>query len=217
MKRPYYQDNFVTIYHGDAREVAEEIDEPSLIVCDPPYGRNCDLNTAGERIVGDHSTDLRDWLIARFPAADKMIFGSPLVRSPDCSLKLIWDKSELTGMGNLQLPWKLTHEEIYVFGSSFMASRRGGSVLDFPLRPAWTNHPDAVSGEHPNEKPVSLMVYLLSCCDPARIPVDYFCGIGSTLRAAKDLGRKAIGIEIEERYCEIAARRMGQEVLSFGG
>ena len=68
---------------------------------------------------------------------------------------------------------------------------------------------------HPNEKPVSLMRYLLTKHD-GEIILDPFMGSGTTLRAAKDLGRRAIGIEIEERYAEIAAKRLAQEVLPFG-
>jgi site-specific DNA-methyltransferase (adenine-specific) len=67
---------------------------------------------------------------------------------------------------------------------------------------------------HPTPKPEDLMRWLITKCPPG-VVADPFMGSGSTLRAAKDLGRKAIGIEVDERYCEVAARRMGQEVLAL--
>jgi DNA modification methylase len=70
--------------------------------------------------------------------------------------------------------------------------------------------------EHQTVKPIKLMSELVSLfTNPGETIIDPFMGTGTTLRAAKDLGRKAIGIEIEERYCEIAAKRMAQEVFSF--
>ncbi len=76
---------------------------------------------------------------------------------------------------------------------------------------------NAITGErtHPTQKPVSLMSWCLSFFPAAQVISDPFMGSGTTLRAAKDLGRKAIGIEIEERYCEIAVKRMAQEVLEL--
>lgn len=73
-----------------------------------------------------------------------------------------------------------------------------------------------VNSEHPTGKPLRLITQLVTLfSDPGELILDPFMGSGTTLRAAKDLGRRAIGIEIEERYCEIAVKRLAQEVLSF--
>lgn len=69
---------------------------------------------------------------------------------------------------------------------------------------------------HPTQKPTPVMTWTLGFVDPEALVLDPFMGSGTTLRAAKDLGRQAIGIEAEERYCEVAAKRLAQEVLDFG-
>lgn len=215
MKRPYYSHAGIEIYHGDCREILAELfplPSQTFIVCDPPYGLNVELLRRNQRIIGDEDCQLRDWIVALpFP---KLLFGSPAVPRPDCKAVLVWDKSELTGMGDLNFPWKRTHEEIYVIGEGFASPRRKGSVLRYPLRPEWSNHPDAVTGLHPTEKPIGLMVDLLECCPWPRI-LDPTCGSCSTLVAAKLTNKQAIGIEISEEYCEIGAKRLSQETLQF--
>jgi DNA modification methylase len=119
---------------------------------------------------------------------------------------LTWDKGDWPGMGDLKLPWGPSTEEIYVLGSGF-TGKRGGSVVRC----------DRLTGEliHPNEKPVELLGKLIERCPPGLI-ADPFMGSGTTLVAAKLLGRPAIGVEVDERYCELAANRLAQGVL-FGG
>jgi DNA modification methylase len=121
---------------------------------------------------------------------------------------LTWDKGDWPGMGDLTLPWGPSTEEIYVLGSGF-TGKRGGSIVRDPSRPTGT------TALHPSEKPIGLMELLLRRC-PLGTVLDPFAGSGTTLVAAKNLGRRAIGIEIEERYCEIAACRLDQGVLELG-
>ena len=108
-------------------------------------------------------------------------------------------------MGDLSFPWGPSHEEIYIIGEGF-AGPRMGTVL----------RRDRIggNGDHPTEKPLSVLKRLIERC-PSGGVVDPFMGVGSTLVAAKEMQRQAIGIEIEERYCEIAAKRLSQEVLDF--
>lgn len=128
---------------------------------------------------------------------------------------LTWEKGEHVGMGDLSLPWKPNTEEIYVLGSGFVG-KRTGSVLK-SLAIAGTVGQGALgTRHHPTEKPEALMAALITKCPPGTI-ADPFAGSGSTLVAAKSLGRRAIGVELEERYCEIAAKRLSQDVLDFTG
>jgi DNA modification methylase len=211
----YYEDDACTIYHGDCRELLPTL-TADVLVTDPPYG--FDYTTGRPRAEGnarsirnDHDVSIRsavlDWWADRGPA---LVFGSWRVPKPAGTKGvLVWDKGGALGMGDLSMPWKFDHEDIYVLGSGFVGRRDCGSVLRHP--PV-----QSVARAHPNEKPVGLMSALLAKCPPGTV-LDPCMGVGSVLRAAKARGRHSIGIEIEERYCEVAAKRLAQEVLDFGG
>ena len=137
---------------------------------------------------------------------------------------MVWDKGDSPGMGALDLPWGLSHEEIYIIGNGWPKlpnggrRREGGTPRRDPsiIRATLLNSQAADRPDHPTPKPVALMSALIAKCPPGVI-ADPFAGSGSTGVAAKALGRKAILVELEERYCEIAARRLAQDVLDFGG
>ena len=121
---------------------------------------------------------------------------------------LVWDTKGALGMGDLSLPWKPSHQEIYVLGSGFAGHRDSDVLSCAPIQSM------AVNGRlHPHEKPVALMSELVRKCPPPSWIIDPFAGVGSTLVAAKQLGRAALGVELDEAYCEIAAKRLAQGVL----
>lgn len=230
--QPYYERDGVTIYHGDCREVLPTLprDSVDLLLTDPPYGVNWSGTTRQATsplglLVGDDGTlDVPEiialalrvlvnhrhlYVFGRFDFAKLPIGGHA---------ELIWDK-EIPGPA-APAPWQYQHEYIY-FGvkSRIPAGRargdgngaarlRRGTVLRF-------KRPNALGAQrHPTEKPVPLLCELIeSSSKRGETVLDPFVGIGSTLVAALIEGRRAIGIEIEERYCAIAAERLSQQVL----
>lgn len=209
---PYYQDDLVTLYHGDCREMDLSGD---VLVTDPPYGVSHSSNRPGAprrgvTISGDGSVEARDTVLDIWFPRPFIVFGTCRVRQPqNVRGTLVWDKGGHVGMGDLSFPWKQNWEHIYIGGDGF-AGRRGSGVLRFNALPPWGG-----VIEHPHQKPVELLRELIRKCPPGTI-LDPFAGSGTTLQAAKDLGRRVVGIEIEERYCEIAARRCSQEVFDVG-
>jgi site-specific DNA-methyltransferase (adenine-specific) len=211
---PYYDDGKgIVIYLGDCRDILPHL-TTDIIVTDPPYGILLNSSRNGRHgdcgVANDRDTSMRQWVIEWAGECAMLIFGSPRVPRPlNIRAVLVWDKGEHVGMGDLDFPWKPNWEEIYVLGSGFEGPRTTSVLRHL-----------AISGcvgtrtwrHHPTEKPESLMSDLIRKC-PAGTILDPFMGSGTTLVAAKDLGRQCIGIEIEEKYCEIAARRLGQEVL----
>lgn len=216
MSAPYYQDDRVTLYHGDCLEITEWL-AADVLVTDPPYG------IPGGR-VGSHyggrpqvhpdagwdQIDTRDAALARWGERPRAVFGTPNAASPGHrGVPLIWDKGDSPGMGDPQWPFGPSYEVIWVGGQGW-AGRRRSSILRAPRLTS-----DAREVGHPTPKPVVLMEAVLQYAPPGTI-ADPFAGSGSTLVAAKALGRRAIGVELEEKYCEIAARRLSQEVLDLG-
>ena len=217
MSEPYYADDRVTLYHGDCREVTEWL-AADVLVTDPPYGmayesnRNRDKRNAkvGRPVAADSDTAVRDEAIAAWGDHPALVFGKWTQPRPAATrARLIWDK-RVQGTGDLSLPWGPSDEEVYVLGSGF-AGTRGGSVISVQM--LMSNDRDRP--DHPTPKPVPLMAQLIA--KTVGTIADPFAGSGSTLVAAKQLGRKAIGVEIEERYCEVIAKRLAQDVLDFGG
>lgn len=214
---PYYADDLVELYLGDWRDVPAVL-HADVAVTDPPYGMALRSGRGGyfddSTIAGDDDTAERDEFLARWADRPGLVFGRWSVRRPPRTrMVLTWDKGEHVGMGDLSLPWKPNTEEVYVLGSGF-TGHRGTSVLRHLAIAGTVGQGAKGTRLHPTEKPVGLMRELIAKCPPGVI-VDPFAGSGTTLRAAKDLGRRAIGVEKVERYCQAAASRLGQEVLAL--
>jgi site-specific DNA-methyltransferase (adenine-specific) len=202
----------VTLYHGDCLEI-DEWQEADVLVTDPPYGyshsSNWDGKFKGEVIANDESLAARDSVL-RMWNGPALVFGSWKMPRPNgVHTLLIWDKGDASGMGDLSVPWKPNTEEIYVIGKGF-SGRRDSSVIRGQVV-TWASK----GREHPNMKPVGLMEKLLEKCPPG-VVADPFAGSGSTLIAARNQARRSIGIEIDERYCEMIARRLDQMCLDLG-
>lgn len=216
---PYYDDGQTVIYHGDCREIDAWDIAGGIMVTDPPYGMNLETGRrvgwqsrwAGVTIAGDEDTALRDEILAAWGARPALVFATWKRPLPVGTREvLVWDKVVSTGMGDLEIPWRPSWEAVCLLGSGFVGRRTHG-VLHYPLP---TLAPERK--HHPTVKPLSLMRHLIDRCPPLATIVDPFMGSGTTLRAAKDLGRSAVGIELEERYCEIAAKRLAQGAFDFG-
>lgn len=210
---PYYDEDGITIYHGDCLEIGDWL-AGDVLVTDPPYGiayRSGQYGVLDRSIEGDTDTSVRDRSLTMWGARPGVVFGTWRRPRPDGTrMVLIWDSKGALGMGDLTLPWKPAHQEVYVLGSGFSGPRTSDVLTFAPVQSTAAN-----GRQHPHQKPVDLMRALIAKCPPGVI-VDPFMGSGTTLRAAKDLGRHAIGVELKERYCEIAVKRLAQGVLDFG-
>lgn len=220
----YYEDGSVSLYHGDClEEPAWQVAE--VLVTDPPYGihhaahgKN-DVAIAGEFKTGRSSTRTipsehmlaRDTVLKAWGDKPAMVFGSWRAPRPDRTMmRLVWDK-EAIGMGGVGV-WRPSDEEIYLLNWPNPKARTGASNGSVIRSPALRG--DA-RPDHPTPKPVALMESLIAKCPDGMI-ADPFAGSGSTLVAARNLGRTAVGVEVEERYCEMIATRLSQQALFEG-
>lgn len=207
MSTPYYRDEWVTLHHGDCREVTDWLDA-DVLVTDPPYGMAHVSGWKPNAIAGDATPDSRDAVLAMWGDRPALVFGTWRVARPTATRAvLVWDKGEWPGMGDLSLPWGSSHEEVYVLGDGFHGAREGTVVR--------TNRVPATRVDHPTPKPVPVMERLIAKCPPGGV-ADPFAGSGATLLAARRQGRRSIGVEIEERYCELIASRLAQGDLFAG-
>ena len=205
MAKPYYHQGGITIYHGDCREILPALTF-SVIVSDPPYGLDTSYGRKSLQIAGDGDNTLSEWLIDGWPGMFPMAVFADFMTKPGGQPRrqLAWDKGHF-GLSGSDLPWLVSHEVVWIYGSGWIGKKRG-SVLRTPRVRAPV---------HPTEKPVDLLRSIVVCA-PSGVICDPFMGSGTTLVAAKLERRQAIGIEIEEKYCEIAASRLDQQTLDFG-
>lgn len=207
---PYYADDLVTIYLGDCREWMPEAD---VIVTDPPYGMSYrhGARKGGHRFGADEQAIVGDFepfdpglIVER--GVPTVLFGANHFadRLPASRGWLVWDKRDGTA-GNDQSDAELAWTNVLTVARVYSARWSGAHR---------TGREQREGRQHVNQKPVALMAWVLSFMPPGTV-LDPFMGSGSTLVAAKEAGRKSIGIEIEERYCEIAAQRCSQEVLGL--
>jgi site-specific DNA-methyltransferase (adenine-specific) len=216
---PYYADDLVTIYHGDWRgwQIPGLVD---AVVTDPPYGIGWQQQgggngkTRGSRrhdgIRGDESTAERDEMLAIYATVPAAVFGSWRAVFP-ARLKqvLVYQKSPDAGLMGSVTGFRTDCDPIFLVGPWPRRTVRWSSVL----RSAIGLQTLQAGASHPHAKPVDVLSRLIEATEGTVL--DPFMGSGTTLVAAKSLGRRAIGIEIEERYCEIAAQRCSQEVLGL--
>jgi site-specific DNA-methyltransferase (adenine-specific) len=215
---PYYSDEWVTLYHGDCREILPIISTHSvdLLLTDPPYGIDHAPNPRGRlpgpqegiRIAGDN---------ADFDPRPLLAYGRCVIWGANYFADklppggwIVWSKAQdnrwSTGKANRSLAevaWTNLHRCVALYNCFWAGS---------PLY----RHSERGSSLHPNQKPVELMSWIVDrYTEHGSLVLDPYMGSGPVARSCKDLGRRYIGIELEERYCEITAKRLSQDVLNF--
>lgn len=211
--KPYYEQDGVALYHADCRDVLPLLSGVDVIITDPPYGIDFKATEQAyasgavdhARIAGDTGMDLR-FLLNR--PERMVVFGASNFpeQLPHAGRWICWDKRTNADIDRcpgspFELAWSNAKSGYY----------RMYRVLHVGYTNA--NNPGK-RRSHPTEKPIGLLRMIMGD-EPDGLVLDPFSGVGTTLVAAKLEGRKAIGIEIEERYCEIAAKRLAQGVLAF--
>ena len=215
--KPYYQDASVTIYHGDCREVS--VPSNCAVVTDPPYGMRWNTDSTrfsgGKHKRGDGRSDYgaiagdavgfdpTPWLA--FPSV--VLWGANHFASAlPVGTWLVWIKKHDhlfgTFLSDAELAWSKGGHGVYAMKRSFPPPSRAKEAGAF--------------GVHPTQKPLALMRWCIESRTVDETVLDPYMGSGTTLVSAKSIGRTAIGIEVDERYCEIAARRCSQETMDLG-
>lgn len=214
LSKPYYDDgNGIVIYHGDCCDILPHLPKVDLVLTDPPYGigyihgaENIPYATKFQGIAvhgDDQPFDPSPWL--NFPACVLWGANHYANKLPGNGRWLVWDKRAGTKtygkcMSDLEMAWA-------------SGPRRADRMFAYLWDGFLKDGEKGTDRVHPTQKPIEVMKWCLTFFPKAETILDPFMGSGTTLRAAKDLGRKAIGIEIDERYCAIAVNRLRQEIL----
>lgn len=214
---PYYDKDGITIYCADCRDVLPYLEPVDLVLTDPPYGigessknfasrgklANADRYEKSDWDDEPPSADTINQAISR--GRNAIVFGGNYFHLPPSSCWLVWDKDNGgNDFADCELAWtnlrKAVRRKRYRWNG--MIQEHMGRNKEFR--------------EHPTQKPVAVMAWALDQAGPSvRTILDPFMGSGTTLVAAKLAGCRAIGIELEERYCEIAVKRLRQKTIAW--
>jgi site-specific DNA-methyltransferase (adenine-specific) len=208
--KPYYEEPGITIYNADCRDVLPQLEKVDLVLTDPPYALNLDYGQ-----YQDTKENLSELIISVLPLLKEkatrilMTVGvSNIWMYPQYKWCLAW----VYPNGHSRSPWGFNcWQPIIAYGND--PTNHLGSKPDVFID--YKSASDDNDFDHPCPKPYNIWkrIMVRGLRDDEKMVMDPFMGSGTTLRAAKDLGRKAIGIEIEEKYCEIAVKRLRQEII----
>jgi DNA modification methylase len=213
---PYYEHAGITIYHGDCREILPQLPKVDAVITDPPYGifkRQDDGVMFGKQTIYSKDKSASQWDMRpddellrtlKTIAPKWVIWGGNYFADAlgSCKSPLIWNKE--------------TGDNSYADGECAWSNVAGTMrIFTHQWCGAFKDSERGMAAVHPTQKPEIVMRWCIKLSGVEGTILDPFMGSGTTLVAAKNLGRKAIGIEICEEYCEIAARRLSQEVLDF--
>ena len=213
--KPYYEEDGITIYHGDCRDILMRLRGYDTVITDPVWP-----NTSEKMKV------LQGWddPVILFKEATELLQAARLAVHLGCDtdprflseLDARWRFFRVVTMDIARVGYKgrllMTGDIAYLFGEP-PVSRSGAHVI--PGR-CMDSSSDGSQAEHPCPRKLNHVAWLVRWwSEETDVILDPFCGSGTTLVAAKNKGRRAIGIEIEEKYCEIAAKRLAQKVLKF--
>ncbi len=236
--KPYYQDDACTIYHGDCRDLLDssQLESVDLVLTDPPYvglkgGMATALPGVGKRReayvgIGDEWEADLDWMAPAWALAElAMVVFCSYANVPDVAAKLPAEvRVGLLTWHKRNSPVRIANTPRYTTEFVWLFKKKPGlrwrnlktTMFDIPALQGGCMATERLldadgRSVHPTQKPLELVHRILAI--GGRTVLDPFMGSGTTLLAAKNLGRKAIGVEISEKYCEIAAKRLAQEVL----
>ncbi len=213
---PYYDRDGITIYHGDTRQIMPLLGRFDLLMADPPYGIGCanmekdagakrGKAAAAKRDYGQIRWDAEtvdEWsmMLARSICSRQVIFGGNYYPLPPAKCWLLWDKENgANEFADAEMAWTNLEKPVRLRRHMWNGMLRKGGE----------------DRQHPTQKPLEVIQWAILQAGDVETILDPWAGSGTTGHAAKNLGKRCVMIEREERYCEIAALRLAQDVLPF--
>lgn len=212
LPEPFYADEWVTIYHGDSREIMPHLKPFDLLLTDPPYGigeaggknksRSCMAKSKDYGVKSWDDQPVEEWVmhLARRLCEKQIIFGGNYYDLPPTKCWLVWDKENgENDFADCELAWTNMENPVRRKLHRWHGMLRKGNE----------------SRHHPTQKPLEVMAWALKQAGEVQTVLDPWMGSGTTLRACKDAHVHCVGIEREREYCEIAVDRMAQTTMGF--